>query len=112
MTGREELWTSRKGRRQGRGNWRVVSTRRHTYESGGVVVTGGLSITIGFQYRVSLNDLVFQGALEEAGWWKTNRKHTHARSVREGGRGRRLWRPSSLRRLWRERGRAGGVCWG
>lgn len=34
----------------------------YTYESGRVVVTGGLSITIGFQNGISLNDLVFQGA--------------------------------------------------
>jgi hypothetical protein len=34
-----------------------------TYESGRVVVTGGFSITIGFQHGVSLHDLVFQRAL-------------------------------------------------
>ena len=34
----------------------------NTYESGRVVVTSGLSITIGFQNWVSLYDLVFQGA--------------------------------------------------
>lgn len=39
----------------------ISPPRRHTYESGRVVVTGCLSITIGFQDRVSLYDLVFQG---------------------------------------------------
>lgn len=33
-----------------------------TYETGGVVVTDGLGVTKGFKYRVSLDDLVFQGA--------------------------------------------------
>ena len=53
----------------------------NTYESGRVVVTGGLSITIGFQNRVSLNDLVFQGAHLEA---RGRRKKTHKTKLSAG----------------------------
>lgn len=43
--------------------WQHLGAHR-TYESRRVVVTCGLSITIRFQNRVSLNDLVFQAALQ------------------------------------------------
>jgi len=35
-----------------------------TYETRRVVVTGGLGVTVGFKYRVGLDDLIFQGTLE------------------------------------------------
>jgi hypothetical protein len=34
-----------------------------TYETRRVVVTGGLGVTVGFKYRVGLDDLIFQGTL-------------------------------------------------
>jgi len=30
-----------------------------TYESWGVIITGGLSVTVSFKYWIGLNDLVF-----------------------------------------------------
>lgn len=38
---------------------------RVTYESRRVVITDSLGVTKGFQYRVSLYDLIFQGTLHE-----------------------------------------------
>lgn len=40
-----------------------VIVKMYTYETRRVVVTHSLGVTEGFKYRVSLYDLVFQGAL-------------------------------------------------
>jgi len=37
----------------------------NTYESGGVVVTGCLGVTVSLEYRVSLHNLVLKGTLKQ-----------------------------------------------
>ena len=44
-------------------NSKLKSRVFKTYETGRVVVTGGLGVTKGFKYRVSLHDLIFQVTL-------------------------------------------------
>ena len=36
---------------------------KYTHETGGVVVPGGLGITVGLKYRVGLHNLILKGAL-------------------------------------------------
>ena len=57
-----------------------------TYESGGVVVTSGLGISVSLQYRVCLDDLVLQGAaLYRWGKWVWfTQRSTGRGSHREG----------------------------
>ena len=39
----------------------------YTYETGGVIVTDGLGVTVGLKHRVGLHDLVLKGsALQQA----------------------------------------------
>ena len=46
--------------------WYVLNLSDETYETGRVVVTGGLGVTKGFQYRVGLHNLIFQSTLHAA----------------------------------------------
>jgi len=45
------------------GYLRTIVPMLNTYESGGVVVTGCLGVTVSLEYRVSLHNLVLKGTL-------------------------------------------------